>query len=105
MTKQEIEEEISFHYNKTSKAKRKEFDEDIIYKLCIKDGDYVAALKRAFEIFDGSAKNMAELRRQIKKKRKVEKVEKDIVEALARMSESERADLFAKVKNEKLKNQ
>jgi len=90
--------EISLHYNAASKEKRKEFDEDVSYKLCLKGEDYEAALGRANEIFFGSARDMRDMRRQMKKKRKEEKERKYIVESIARMSESERADLLSKAR-------
>jgi len=99
--KQEMEAEISLHYNAASKEKRKEFDEDVFYKLCLKDKDHEAALGRANEIFFGSARDIRDMRRQMKRKRKLEeekrKLEEDMVLFLADMSESACADFLARV--------
>jgi hypothetical protein len=70
--RQEMEAEISLHYNAASKEKRKEFDEDVFYKLHLKGEDYEAALGRANEIFFGSARHIRDMRRQMKMKRKLE---------------------------------
>ena len=72
MTKQEMEEEISLYLNKASTNKRKEVEGDTIYQLSFKDGDIKAALRRTHEIIYGSAKDMADMRRQMKKRRKAE---------------------------------
>jgi hypothetical protein len=103
--KQEMEVEISLNYNAASKEKRKEFDEDVFYKLCLKDKDFEAALGRANEIFFGSARDMEDMRRQMKMKRKLEeeklKLEQDMVLFLANMPESARADFLIRIRKNK----
>ena len=72
MTNDEIKKEISQHLNETTQDKRKHVLEDVEYILAMNDGDVAAAFKRAYGIIYGSAKNMRDMRRQMKKKRKAE---------------------------------
>jgi len=72
MTKQEMEEELSIHLNAAPQGKRKEVEKDIFFTLSMKDGDIKAALQRAYGIIYGSAKNLTESRRLMKKKRRDE---------------------------------
>jgi hypothetical protein len=74
MTKYQIEEEISLHLNRASKRERKRVEENIEYILAMKDGDIEAALRLALEILYGSANNMAEHHRQMKKKKKLDQI-------------------------------
>jgi hypothetical protein len=74
MTKQEIEEEISRHLNAADKGKRKSVEESVEYILAMKDGDLKAALRLALGILYGSAKNMTEHHRLMKKKRKMDRL-------------------------------
>jgi len=67
MTNDEIKNEISQHLNETTQDKRKHVLEDVEYILAMNDGDVPAAFKRAYGIIYGSAKNMRDMRRQMKK--------------------------------------
>lgn len=73
MSNFEIEQEISQLLNSEGKWIRKKVESDTEYILAKQQGDWCGAKDRVLKIIFGSAENMRELRKLVKKKRKLEK--------------------------------
>jgi hypothetical protein len=73
MNNEETFEEICRLLNDATKSKRRQVEEDLIYKQCIKENDFPAAYRVAYGIIFGSAKNRTEMRRMMKRRRKTER--------------------------------
>lgn len=72
MTNHEIEEEISRLLNAAPREKRKDVQNNMVYKLCVQAGDMEKALERVYAIINGEAPTITQMRRLLKRQRRKE---------------------------------